>query len=291
MKNSLFLLKNQEKYLRWRQQKLQNYPHTIENLMVEIQQPERLTTEEYQTIIQYCQQTNMAVYDCSTTEFTKNTLKHLAQQLGLNAINQNLCADEDAISSLKVQSQGQGRHALYIPYSNKPLSWHTDGYYNTKEQTIYSWILHCVRPAEIGGDNTLLDYERVYIALRDENPNWIPILMRNNAMTIPANIENGIEIRPAQTGPVFSIHPQTGRLHMRYSARQRHIIWHPDAKDAVDFITDLLSQPLSYKWQYKLKAGQGIISNNVLHNRQGFKGEQRLLYRARYYQPIQTMGI
>ena len=38
-----------------------------------------------------------------------------------------------------------------------------------------------------------------------------------------------------------------------------------------------------------LKAGQGIICNNVLHNRSGFtdsENQKRLMYRARYYDAV-----
>ena len=40
-----------------------------------------------------------------------------------------------------------------------------------------------------------------------------------------------------------------------------------------------------YRLSYKLKAGEGIICNNVLHNRTSFSnksGTSRLLYRARF---------
>jgi len=36
-------------------------------------------------------------------------------------------------------------------------------------------------------------------------------------MTVPAHAPNGVELRPAQTGPVFSVN--AGALHMRYHAR------------------------------------------------------------------------
>ena len=39
----------------------------------------------------------------------------------------------------------------------------------------------------------------------------------------------------------------------------------------------------------RLQAGEGVISNNVLHNRTGFDdsaAHKRLMYRARYYDHI-----
>ena len=211
----------------------------------------------------------------------------MGQQLGLLSLDGNLRSDEDNISSLQVRSQ-QGNQ--YIPYTNKPLSWHTDGCYNTLDRQIRTIIMHCVSPAAEGGVNSLLDHEMLYIYLRDENPSWIKALMHPQAMTIPANIEEGKEIRGASTGPVFSVDKTTGSLHMRYSARQRNIQWRDDdlTRQAVEKINLLLADE-SITLKYRLNAGEGIICNNVLHNRTGFVDndkQQRLMYRARYYDRI-----
>ena len=111
--------------------------------------------------------------------------------------------------------------------------------------------------------------------------------MQPQAMTIPANIEEGKVIRDARTGPVFSVDKDSGRLHMRYSARKRNIEWHDDVliRQAVEKINELLADD-AITLKYRLNAGEGIICNNVLHNRSGFKDsemQQRLMYRARYY--------
>ncbi|GEM_PF-3048483 len=44
-------------------------------------------------------------------------------------------------------------------------------------------------------------------------------------MVIEANVEAGVEWCLAQTGPVFSVNPQTGALYIRCTARIRNIIW------------------------------------------------------------------
>ena len=44
-----------------------------------------------------------------------------------------------------------------------------------------------------------------YILLRDENPDYIRALMQPDAMTIPANVEQGIEIRPHRPGRCFPL--------------------------------------------------------------------------------------
>jgi hypothetical protein len=112
-------------------------------------------------------------------------------------------------------------------------------------------------------------------------------------MTIPANTEEGGEIRAAETGPVFSIDPATGSLHMRYTARKRSIMWKDNAETraAVEALESLLASAIPYVYRYRLAAGEGLLCNNVLHNRTEFaddvdKGITRLIYRARYYDRI-----
>ena len=108
-------------------------------------------------------------------------------------------------------------------------------------------------------------------------------------MTIPANLTDGEERRPEQSGPVFSIRPD-GRLHMRYTDRKRNIVWRDDplTREAVTFLRDILYRETRWHFRGKLQPGWGLVSNNVLHTRTGFEdGERpRLLYRARYYDRI-----
>ena len=78
---------------------------------------------------------------------------------------------------------------------------------------------------------------------------------------------------------------------MRYSARTRNITWRDDSVTtrAIERIKDILASNSPYLFRYQLQANEGVISNNVLHNRSGFQDEgetKRLLYRARYYDRI-----
>ncbi|MGD8812623.1 MAG: TauD/TfdA family dioxygenase, partial [Thioalkalispiraceae bacterium] len=288
--SSPFNLANDDAYQQWRRWKLANAPASIEDLMVEVEDANALSPEEIMAITRCCQACNMAIYIIKYNPAAdKATIKNLGAQLGLVRLDSNICADEDSITSLTYRPDG--RQKGYIPYSNMRLSWHTDGYYNTVENQIRSIVMFCVQPAAEGGENALLDHEMLYIHLRDRNPAYISALMQANAMTIPANVEAGEEIRAAQTGPVFSIHPQHGTLHMRYSARTRNIIWNDDTitREAVACISEFLDSADSPVLHYKLNAGEGIICNNVLHNRTGFSDDaqhKRLLYRARYYDRI-----
>ena len=113
--------------------------------------------------------------------------------------------------------------------------------------------------------------------------------MHPEAMTIPDNIESGKVIRAAQAGPVFMC-KGSGRLHMRYSARKRNIIWRDTVEtlEAVELMKQLMSDDKNV-FKVALKAGQGIICNNVLHNRTSFNDSEtqgRLMYRARYYDAV-----
>ena len=234
----------------------------------------------------------MAIYQLpSGPPVDKSVIRRLGAQFGLRRLDNNLCADEDGITTLRVVAEG--RHRGYIPYTDRRLNWHTDGYYNPPERTIRAIVMHCVAPAAEGGENGLLDHEMAYLLMRDADPRYVEALMGPDVMTIPPNVEDGKDLRSAQTGPVFSVDPATGALHMRYTARTRSIVWKDDprVKEAAAFLSDLLSGDSPYVMRHRLRAGQGIISNNVLHCREAFTdaadaGASRILYRARYYDRI-----
>ena len=221
---------------------------------------------------------------------SKDIPRRFGAHFGLHHLDSNLLADEDSITSIETVPGKSGRG--YIPYSNRRLLWHTDGYYNPETRRIRAFLLHCVQPAAEGGENALLDPEVAYIRLRDANPDYVRALMAPDAMTIPPNTEEGAE-RPASVGPVFSVDSTDGNLHMRYTARTRSILWRDDAATgaAVRFLEQLLADDSPSVFRYRLAAGEGLICNNVLHNRTAFSdneqhGARRLLYRARYYDRI-----
>lgn len=277
-------------YQQWREWKISVYPREASELLVPLENPFAITNEEKSQFQKCFIRSNMAIYSINNiTDYTdKKIVEQIGQDFGLNQLDHNLGADNDSITSLEVIEGG--RKQGYIPYSNLKLSWHTDGYYNLLNQQIRGVILHCVNTAAVGGENALLDHEMLYIHLRDHNPAYISALMKENVMTIPANIENDVEIRASQSGPVFSVDDETGSLHMRYSARKRNIIWTDDdiTSEAVKMIDDFLASDSPWIFHHRLEPGQGLICNNVLHNRTSFEnddemGKQRLIYRGRYY--------
>ncbi len=287
-----FSLDDNDAYQYWRDEKLSAYPANTADLIVQIENPFALTRVEKKAIIALCRKTNMLIYRFKKPVHDpadKTQLKKLGEQLGLYRLDSNLCADNDSITSLRVGPAG--RQHTYIPYSNHRLSWHTDGYYNARDRQIKGMLLHCVNAAAKGGVNALLDPEIAYIHLREHNPDYIYALMHPQAMTIPANVVQGKLVRNAQSGPVFSV-AGDGHLHMRYSARTRNIEWRENETSlaARNYLTAFLNSDSEYIFRHRLEPAEGLLCNNVLHNRSAFEdeGEPRLLYRARYFDRVQA---
>lgn len=289
-----FNIDNHQAYARWRDDKLKGYPESAGALVVEVADLAKPTKTELAAIKQRIGKTNMSLYvgrqnNGDDVERVKKTIGDFAGHFALRHLDANLCADEDAITSLCVTPGG--RSGRYIPYTNKPINWHTDGYYNKLEQQIGAMVLHCIHPAATGGANALMDPEIAYIMMREENPDFIRALMHPDAMLIPANDEGSGIIRAAQGGPVFSFSGPKAVLHMRYTARTRSIFWRDDTVlgAAVAFLSDLLAGDSRYIFRHRMAAGEGVICNNVLHNRSAFEDDennQRLYLRARYFDRI-----
>ncbi|WP_456414458.1 TauD/TfdA family dioxygenase [Thiolapillus sp.] len=282
-----FDLNDDTAYQQWRGEKLRDYPSSLEELVVEIDDPRKLTRAQHGKLTEILRKTNMAIYAGNTGDNPdKEILRLLGLQFGLKHLDHNMCADGDAISSLEMADTEP--RSGYIPYTNRPIAWHTDGYYNDLDKQIHGLLLHCVRPAAQGGMNQLLDHEIAYILLRDENPDYIRAFEHPEAMSIPPNVVDGKELRGWSRGPVFMLQAD-GSLHMRYTHRKRNIHWRDDelTREAVHFLGQIMSTDNPYYIEGTLDAGQGLICNNVLHTRTGFEeNSQRLLYRGRYFDRI-----
>lgn len=288
---SPFDLGSSHAYSAWRDAKLRDYPASAAEVIVPVEDVRHLMPDEHQRLRDVCAKTNFVIYQSRQGGADKDIPRALGAQYGLTRLDDNMLADDDAVTSLRHVADKSGRG--YIPYSNKRLLWHTDGYYNPPARRIRAFLLHCVSPAESGGDNALLDHEIAYIRLRDADPAYIQALMEPDAMTIPPNTEAVEQTRAAETGPVFSVDPETGCLHMRYTSRTRSIVWKDDpaTRAAVAFLESLLAGEEPCVFHHRLAANEGILCNNVLHNRSAFEdnvqsGRSRLLYRARYYDRI-----
>ena len=279
-------------YAEWRQLKLDTAPRRLEDVVVEIGDPRRLTFVERDRVLALNAKANMAVYVGKTgRDPDKEIPRQLGAQLGLRTLDSHWLTDGDAISPISVRgAEVRGERRELIPYTNKPIRWHTDGYYNTPERTVRGLLLHCVESAVTGGENQLLDHEIAYILLRDENPDFIRALSAADVMTIPPRKDERGIARAQQPGPVFSV-DANGFLHMRYTARTVSIAWKDDAatQAAKAALERVLAAPTPWTLRGRLEPGMGLVCNNVLHDRAGFTespDKRRLLYRARYYERV-----
>ncbi|MBW8306189.1 MAG: TauD/TfdA family dioxygenase [Thiobacillus sp.] len=288
MANSPFDLTNETGYRAWRDARLAAYPRSVDELVVPLTDPRHLTPGEIDALEARCTRANMAIYSAPHLPAADKSIpKQLGQQLGLVRLEGNYLADEDGLSSITPAGAAGSARGDFIPYTDKPINWHTDGYYNALDRRILGMTLHCARDAESGGENALLDHEIAYIQLRDANPDYIAALMRPDAMTIPARMDEDNVARPEQGGPVFAVDPEQGFLTMRYTARTRSIVWKDDAitQAAVKTLADILAGS-EYILTARLAPGMGLVCNNVLHTRSAFSDSpehRRLLYRGRYY--------
>jgi len=286
---AVFDLADASAYRAWRAAKLAHIPKTLAELVVEVRDPRALSPGERQALLASCERANMAIYASTAGgDPDKEIPRRLGLQLGLRDLDPNYLADDDGISPLAVASRGT--RGEFIPYTNRGIKWHTDGYYNPAGRTVRAVLLHCVERAETGGENELFDHEIAYILLRDLNPQHIRALMAHDALTIPARIEGGRIERQAQAGPVFSV-DAGGFLHMRYTARAVSIEWKNDAatQAALAALEDILGTVSPWVFCGRLEPGMGLVCNNILHTRTPFTDSPRhprLIYRARYYQRV-----
>jgi len=281
---SPFDLQDEAGYQRWRDWKLAHQPCRIEDLIVDVQDPCALAAGERARVLARIGRAGFALYRSRVTDEDGDLPRRLGAQLGLQRLDTHWLAGEDGVSRITV-SQASDGHGGFIPYTDRAIGWHTDGYYHPEQRRIRAMVLHCVRPAAAGGENALLDHELAYIALRDRSPRLVQALMRPDAMTIPPRTDESGIARPAQGGPVFSV-DEDGCLHMRYTARTRSIEWKNDdaTREAVAQLQAVMKSSAAI-WRIRMDAGMGLVAHNVLHDRSAFRDDPtrpRLLLRARF---------
>lgn len=236
---------------------------------------------------------NFAVYeapaDGQSVDATGKALLTFAAAFGLHLPEDHRSGDEAGIVALRTSDARSQRG--YIPYTPKPLNWHTDGYYTPSGRPIKAFVLHCHTAAAKGGENQLLDPEVAYMRLRDHDPAFAQAMFHPQAMTIPENHEADGTLRPAATGPVFFVDRASGRLQMRYTARTRSILWRDDpvTRAAADWLRNWLISGDPLMVRVRLAPGQGILCNNILHTRTAFEdddGPGRTILRVRFHDRI-----
>ena len=267
-------------YKHWEENKLNSFTSKMDNLMVEIAEAESLKKSEKTKIKSLLHQHNLVFYEFKSMKNTSsNALLSLSEQLGLEDFDYNPKSDKTGLTPITVHND-LNTDDEYVPYTTKPLNWHTDGYYNLFNESIHSWLLHCDEPAKHGGDNTFLDHEIAYILFNQRNKNILH-LMNNVAYTIPENKKTG---RKSVNGYVFSFENKYKKLHMRFTMRENNISWNKNAVKEINELKEIIKESEKYHIKYKLDYRQGVITNNILHNRSSFtnlENQTRLIYRIR----------
>ena len=296
-----FNLGNQPDFDTWSKWKMSLYsPDRIEGLKsaIELNPDEPFRQQQLEKLRLTFDRFNFSLYRIADSDnFDLNALTRLGMQFGLSELDANLCAEEDRItivSDYTGQDDSNINRQRYIPFSSRAMGWHTDGYYNPQHQRVRSFILHCAQPASSGGSNCFLDPDIVYILLRRENPAFIQALTNPEVMRIPENSDDKNVLRPETATAVFQVSPDHSILDMRFSQRKKHIIWADDSltMEALACLNDLLESKKQWHIDYRLNAGEGIVSNNVLHQRDAYHDNadnRRVYYRARYYSRVSVI--
>lgn len=288
-------LSSDQQFSLWKDAKIKTFAHVNAAAPIRIKSFNTADFDSIKSIKDQCRGANLSLFEIHDVPKSENEaakeLAGFASRFGLTLPETHRSEGEDGVVALKTSSAS--RQKGYIPYTPRALNWHTDGYYNAESARVQAFALYCHNPAVKGGDNQFIDGEIAYMRMRDENPDYVRAFMHPQALTIPANEENDGDGRPVSVGPVFYPDSVTGRLQMRYTARTRSIEWRTDTQtqEAVAWMREWLDRGDEFRVQLGLKAGQGVLNNNVLHNRTSFEddpngGGQRIMMRARFHDRI-----
>jgi alpha-ketoglutarate-dependent taurine dioxygenase len=287
--NSPYFLENEGEYQAWRARKLKVRQEVSASRVFELDKQGRLSRSMLSLLGKQVAAYNFVIFQ-SVGELDKAEFLALNRQFGLTELDANLGADEDRVTSLQVVGDADSR-AQYIPYTNRAMNWHTDGYYNPLERRIDAFALYCVNQAGRGGGNYLFDHEMMYLLIRDQSPAALAALMCEDMLRIPANVQQNRVIRAEESGPVFSLQASSCVLNMRYTSRPQNIVWKTDkpSTEALNLVREILVEG-SAMVEVHLQPRQGIVCNNILHGREAFQDAPdqpaRLIYRARYHDAI-----
>ena len=274
----IFTAKSAE-FLRWAEEKEKNIPENIDGIFVNIHDINNVKTSEIAKIKETINKYNSCIYSSKIALRSNTDLLKFVELVGMKTYD---CNNIES-SKITTITPLENKKINYIPYTDKSLNWHTDGYYDKK--SIFSWLLHCVNPATEGGENFLLDHElvlREYISSNDD----IDDLMAGDALTIPESKDTS---RSEISTYIFSFKNQYKKLHMRFSMRKDNIGTSPKASLAVTKLKKIIENDCAkYSLSYKLQKNEGIITNNILHGRKAFKDDKvkRKLLRIRSYERL-----
>ena len=274
----IFTAKSAE-FLSWAEEKEKNIPQNTDGISVNIHDINNVKITEIDKIRETISKYNSCIYSSKIALKSNTNLLKFVELVGMKTYDCNNIESNEISTITPLQNS----KINYIPYTDKLLNWHTDGYYDKK--SIFSWLLHCVNPATQGGENYLLDHElvlREYLLRNDDINN----LMAEDALTIPASKDTS---RPEISTYIFSFKNKYRRLHMRFSMRKDNIDTSAKASPAIIKLKEIIENDCAkYSLTYKLQKNEGIITNNILHGRKAFKDDKvkRKLLRIRSYERL-----
>ena len=259
----MILSAKSEDFIEWASKKDLDIPSNINDLKVSISDINHVSKAEISQIKQKLTKFNCCIYASGTNLDDNSKIMRFAQSLGMRTFDSHNI-DDSAISTISADKNENNMR--YIPYTNKGLNWHTDGYYDSKP--IFSWLLHCIEPALSGGENFLLDHElaiREYILKYDD----IIYLTNNETFSIPTD---EVAKREITSNYVCDMNNEYKKLHMNFSMRKENIIVNKDSESAMSKLIKIIKEDCKkYHLTYKLSKSEGIVSNNILHGRNAFK--------------------
>ncbi len=274
-------------YLHWRDQRLQQQAHT-DSAPISLS-PSLHDPDDKSALIKICSQVadqGFAIYQWTeASQDPDHDVKHLHQRLSLQSFDHGVVHEGDGLSLLTdLSGSTQGR---FIPYTSRAMSWHTDGYYNTMDQSLGCFTLHCINPAQSGGALTLLDHQLILIALHDQNSELVELLSHPQAMALPANQDDLGHNRPTRHSPVLFVRTD-GTPGAHFTTRSKNIQWRtPETLQAATQMKQVIDHQHNWHFQIKLASGQGIITRNILHRREAYTDhpdKPRKMLRGRYLQ-------
>ncbi len=279
-----------EQYLRWQEDRLQQQQR-YNGLQATLLSPTLEKTDD-QALARLCssvQDYGFALYQWSEASDNPDrdvSLLHAA--LSLRSFDRGVVHEDSGLSLLTdLSGTDQGK---FIPYTSRRMGWHTDGYYNTMDQSLHCFTLHCISPAHSGGALTLLDHQLVLIELFNEDPALVDLLSHPQAMMLPANRDELGHDRPERYSPVLFVRTD-GTPGAHFTTRTKHIHWRtPDTLDAAQQMKKVIERLETWQCTVKLNAGQGLITRNVLHQRDAYTDHPdapRKMLRGRYLQSPQ----
>ena len=166
--NSPYLLENEVAYQQWRSHKLENRVRARPTQVFGLNADGLLADKQLADVQQQVDAYNFIIFETQDANFGKHEFLALNRQFRLRDLDTNLGADDDKVTALHVVSESD-RRAQYIPYTNRAMNWHTDGYYNPHARRINAFALYCVNQSARGGGNYLFDHEMMYLLIRDQS--------------------------------------------------------------------------------------------------------------------------